>query len=1481
MSNQPSNATTTVVSTSINDTPTNIALSSSSVAENSAAGTVVGTLSTTDADAGDTYTYSLVGGATTKFQISGSQLQVKAGANLDYETATSQSVTVRTTDSQGAFYDKAFTITVTNVNEAPTDIALSAATVPENSVAGTLVGNLSSTDPDAGNTFTYSLVGGATSKFQIVGSQLQVKAGANLDYETATSQSVTVRTTDQGGLTYDKAFTISITNVNDAATVTINEGATVVQGQSVTISNAKLSSYDGEQASSTLTYTVVTKPTGGILYKSGVALNNGDTFLQSDLGAGNITYTHGGGGGASDSFVFKVTDNAANDTANTTFAITVNRQPVVANAIANQSWSGSGVKTFQFASNVFTDADADTMTYSAKQQDGSALPSWLAFSSSTRTFSGNPPAGVASIALRVTADDGRGGSATNDFTINISNANDTATVANAIPNQTWTGSGSKSYQVPANTFSADPDGDALSYSATLQGGGTLPSWLSFDTASRTFSGNPPSGVGSYNLTVTANDGNGGTVSSTFTLTLTTVNDAPVLANPLGPQTMSGPGVWSYTVPANTFTDADNDTLTWSATKADGSALPAWLSFNPATRVLSGNAPNNVPQVDVKISVSDGNGGTASSSFRLNIDQNTSNDAPVLANAIAGTTWTGSGAKTYQIPGNTFTDADGDTLALSATLTGGGALPSWLHFNPQTWTFSGNPPATADGQTYAITVTANDNEGGSITGAFNLTIASANDTPFLASGIADQSITGSGSWSYQVPVNTFTDADGDTITWSATQSDGSALPSWLSFDANTRTFSGNPPSSVSTVLLKVTGTDPSAAAVSSTFTLRVSNANDAPVVANGLTGQNMSGPGSWTYQVPANTFTDADNDTLTYSATQSDGSALPSWLSFDASTRTFSGNPPWGAPSVALKVTADDGNGGSAASSFLLSIDQNTTNDAPVVANAISAQTKDGSGAWTYQVPANTFFDADGTPMTLSATLSSGAALPSWLSFNASTRTFTGNPPASVNGQTFALKVTATDPQNSSVTNTFNLTVTNANDTPTVANAITDQSWSGSGNKTFQFNANVFNDADGDTMTYTATQADGTALPSWLSFTGTTRTFSGNPSSSLSYIDLKVTASDGNGGTKSTTFREYISNVNDQPTVSSPTISGPLGSGGSVPIPGGTFSDPDGDPLTYTAKGPNNTPLPSWLKFDPDTKTFTGTPPQGQSGSIPVTVTVTDSSGSTVSTTMTLSYNNPSPPPPPPPRPAPPPIVEAPKPPPPPPSEGPALVTSIRAAVSDNGAFSQGSSGLGANAFAARIASVTSGGGFQVAVSAPPVNAVSDGALFVAKGIPAVVAESNVINFAVPVDAFGHTSAEAGIQLAAKMSDGRPLPPWMSFDSTRGVFVGEAPEGFKGSLSVVVTAWDNGGHEVATNFRIQVGGGATKEAPAARPPTEGQGARPEGGARPQGERSGEIKPASPIGLGNHLHDKPVGKIAFTQQLKLASRHTAIARLARWA
>jgi Cadherin domain/Abnormal spindle-like microcephaly-assoc'd, ASPM-SPD-2-Hydin len=200
-----------------NNPPTDIALAGTSVQENQPAGTSVGTFSTTDPDAGNTFTYTLVSGSgstdNAAFTISGSSL--RTAASFNYESRTSYSIRIRTTDQAGLWYEEPFTITVLNVNEQPTDIALSGSSVLENQPSGTTVGTLNTTDPDAGNTFVYALVSetgsGDNASFTISGSALQT--AASFDYEARNSYSVRVRSTDQGGLWFEEVFTISVTDV--------------------------------------------------------------------------------------------------------------------------------------------------------------------------------------------------------------------------------------------------------------------------------------------------------------------------------------------------------------------------------------------------------------------------------------------------------------------------------------------------------------------------------------------------------------------------------------------------------------------------------------------------------------------------------------------------------------------------------------------------------------------------------------------------------------------------------------------------------------------------------------------------------------------------------------------------------------------------------------------------------------------------------------------------------------------------------------------------------------------------------------------------------------------------------------------------------------------------------------------------------------------------------------------------------------------
>ena len=228
---------------------------------------------------------------------------------------------------------------------------------------------------------------------------------------------------------------------------------------------------------------------------------------------------------------------------------------------------------------------------------------------------------------------------------------------------------------------------------------------------------------------------------------------------------------------------------------------------------------------------------------------------------------------------------------------------------------------------------------------------------------------------------------------------------------------------------------------------------------------------------------------------------------------------YGAGSDAVKLAEFDRTGvnGSLVAKTLRFADNSTVplvnllpgNDAPYVANPIADQTVPEEAPLNYTVPANTFTDPDaGDTLTFSATLANGSPLPGWLTFTPSTRTFTGAPDDAQIG-TISLKVTATDTGSLSASDTFDLTVTNVNEAPTVANPIADQGATKDISFNFVVPADAFADEDaGDTLTYGATLQDNSPLPAWLTFTPSTRTFSGTPGTAdVGTLNVKVTATD--------------------------------------------------------------------------------------------------------------------------------------------------------------------------------------------------------------------------------------------------------------------------------------------------------------------------------------------------------------------------------------
>lgn len=401
---------------------------------------------------------------------------------------------------------------------------------------------------------------------------------------------------------------------------------------------------------------------------------------------------------------------------------------------------------------------------------------------------------------------------------------------------------------------------------------------------------------------------------------------------------------------------------------------------------------------------------------------------------------------------------------------------------------------------------------------------ANRSPTVSTGIADQRVAEDSGFVLTLAANAFVDADtGDSLQLSAALADGKPLPTWLRFDAKTRTFSGTPDNdAVGSLSIRVTAIDKAGLSVSDSFEVQVSNTNDAPILVKGIADQSATEGALLTFALPATTFADVDvADALSVTAQSADGQALPGWLSYDAVSRTFSGTP--GNANVgkfAIRVQATDKAG--ATVSDIFEIDVQNVNNAPTVGISIADQVAGEDSHFSFTVPANSFSDIDaGDSLSLVATTANGGALPGWLTFDKATRTFSGVPTNSDAGLQ-AIKVTAIDKAGASTSDVFNLTVANANDAPQIVNAVTDLNIQSGQTLSYVLPANTFADIDaGDRLSYQATLANGSALPAWLVFDAATRTFSGTPTDTGT-VSVKVSAVDLSAAATSDVFDIVVS-----------------------------------------------------------------------------------------------------------------------------------------------------------------------------------------------------------------------------------------------------------------------------------------------------------------------------------------------------------------------
>jgi uncharacterized repeat protein (TIGR02543 family) len=171
------------------------------------------TLTGSDVD-GDILTYAIVTNPS-HGSLSGTAPNVTYTPAAYYSGA--DSFTFKVNDGKVDSLPATVSITVTAVNNPPTDITISKSNIDENQAVGTLVGAFSTTDPDVGDTFTYTFCGGTDdASFAIDGNSL--KSAAIFDYETRNSYSICIRSTDSGSLSTTKIIEILINDLLDTST---------------------------------------------------------------------------------------------------------------------------------------------------------------------------------------------------------------------------------------------------------------------------------------------------------------------------------------------------------------------------------------------------------------------------------------------------------------------------------------------------------------------------------------------------------------------------------------------------------------------------------------------------------------------------------------------------------------------------------------------------------------------------------------------------------------------------------------------------------------------------------------------------------------------------------------------------------------------------------------------------------------------------------------------------------------------------------------------------------------------------------------------------------------------------------------------------------------------------------------------------------------------------------------------------------------
>ncbi|MEH6343759.1 MAG: Ig-like domain-containing protein [Bermanella sp.] len=1040
----------------------------------------------TDVD-GDSLTYSVTSCATNiTCSVSGNDLTLSPTGN--YSGAT-HNITVEVDDSTASAVSTSFNLVVNAQNDAPVWSTISEQNTNEDN---DLVIDLSDSASDVdGDSLTYSVTSCATNiTCSVSGSNLTLSPDSN---HNGATHNITVEVDDSIASAVSTSFNLVVNAQNDAPTITAVDQTTSEDNAIV----VDISSWGSDGDGDSVTYSITTCASNITCSISGT-----DLTLTPD----------GNHNGATHSITIEV-DDGNSGTASDSFNLNVSAQnDAPAWSTISAQNTNEDTDLVIDLSGYASDTEGDSLTYSVTSCASNIT---CAISGNNLTLTPDSNHNGATHNITVAADDSTASAVSTSFNL-VVNAQNDAPSWSAIPDQNID-DGDNSV-ISLGSYASDTEGDSLTYSATSCGANLT---CSISGSSLTVSASGGAGT-TVSVTIEADDGNSGTSSDSFDVNITNpANNAPTIT--AVDQSTSEDNAIVVDI-SDWGSDADSDSLTYSVTSC---ASNITCSISGTNLTLTPDSNHNGATHSITIEVDDGNSGTASDSFNLNVSAQ--NDAPVLSTISAQNTNEDT-SLVIDLSGYA-SDTEGDSLTYSVTSCVSNIICSISGSN-----LTLTPDSNHNGATHNVTVQIDDGNSGTDSTSFNLVVNAQNDAPAW-SAIPDQSIDDGDNT--VISLGSYaSDIEGDSLTYTAT-SCGANLTCNISGSSLTVSASGG---AGTTVSVTIEADDGNSGTSSDSFDISITNpANNAPTIT--AVDQTTSEDNAIVVDI-SGWASDSDGDSLTYSVTTC-ASNITCSISGTDLTLTPDNNHNGATHSITVEV--DDGNSGTTSDSFNLNV--SALNDAPAW-SAIPDQTiTDGESA---SVSLDTYAsDTEGDSLSYTIT-SCGTNLTCSITGSSLTVSASGG-----SGSTITVTIEADDGNSGTSSDSFSVTINAANNTAPTLSA-QDQS-TDEDTSTVVDISSWGSDADGDTLTYSVSTCASNITCS-LSGTSLTLTPDGDHSGTTHSITLQ--ASDGNGGTVSDSFNLEVVAVNDIPILSAVDQSTSEDSALVVDI-SAWGSDVDGDTLTYS------------------------------------------------------------------------------------------------------------------------------------------------------------------------------------------------------------------------------------------------------------------------------------------------------------------------------